>query len=82
MTEWSQVRIALKLGNSVYPTLQVLSEETLKAVGPFYLVSVPGEVKDPTSLHTGSKCEMCRGLHNSEINHSGVDHRMGSLEYT
>ena len=25
-----------------------LSEETLKAVGPFYLVSIPGEVKDPT----------------------------------
>ena len=25
-----------------------LSEETLKAVGPFYLVSMPGEVKDPT----------------------------------
>ena len=25
-----------------------LSEETLKAVGPFYLVSMAGEVKDPT----------------------------------
>ena len=25
-----------------------LSQETLKAGGPFYLVSVPGEVKDPT----------------------------------
>ena len=25
-----------------------LSEKTLKAGGPFYLVSVPGEVKDPT----------------------------------
>ena len=25
-----------------------LSEETLKANGPFYLVSMPGEVKDPT----------------------------------
>ena len=25
-----------------------LSEETLKAGGPFYLVSTPGEVKDPT----------------------------------
>ena len=25
-----------------------LSDETLKAVGPFYLVSTPGEVKDPT----------------------------------
>ena len=25
-----------------------LSEETLKAVAPFYLVSMPEEVKDPT----------------------------------
>ena len=25
-----------------------LSDETLKAFGPFYLVSMPGEVKDPT----------------------------------
>ena len=25
-----------------------LSEETLNDVGPFYLVSMPGEVKDPT----------------------------------
>ena len=25
-----------------------ISDETLKAVGPFYLVSMPGEVKDPT----------------------------------
>ena len=35
-------------GNSVYPLCQCLSEEKLKAVGPFYLVSMPGEVKDPT----------------------------------
>ena len=28
-----------------------LLDETLKAAGPFYLVSMPGEVKDPTSLH-------------------------------
>ena len=46
-------------GNSVNPSLpipltllcQCLSDETLKAVGPFYLVSMPGDVKDPTSLH-------------------------------
>ena len=25
-----------------------ISDETLKSVGPFYLVSMPGEVKDPT----------------------------------
>ena len=30
---------------------QCLSDETLKAVGPFYLVSMLGEVKDPTSPH-------------------------------
>ena len=37
-----------------------LSDETVKAVGPFYLVSMPGEVKDPTH---GGKCVTCRGLH-------------------
>ena len=25
-----------------------LSDETVKTVGPFYMVSMPGEVKDPT----------------------------------
>ena len=33
------------------PLCKRLSEETLKAVGPFYLVSMPGEVKDITSPH-------------------------------
>ena len=33
------------------PLCQCLSDETLKAVVPFYLVSMPGEVKDPTSPH-------------------------------
>ena len=42
-----------------------VSDETLKAVGPFYLVSMPGEVKDPTSLHW--KCVTCRGLHNTTL---------------
>ena len=37
-----------KLGNFVLLTLPVSSEETLKAGGTFYLVSMPGEVKDPT----------------------------------
>ena len=37
------------LGNFVHPTIcPCLSEESLKAGGPFYLVSMPGEVKDPT----------------------------------
>ena len=39
------------------PLCQCLSEETLKSVGPFYLVSMPGEVKDPTSLYW--KCVTC-----------------------
>ena len=33
---------------SFTPLCLCLSEETLKAVGPFYLMSMPGEVKDPT----------------------------------
>ena len=33
------------------PLCQCLSEEAVKAVGPFYLVSMPGEIKDPTSPH-------------------------------
>ena len=36
-----------------------LSEETLKAGGPFYLVSKPGEVKYPI------QCVTCSGLTNS-----------------
>ena len=39
------------LANPFTPPCQCLSDETLKAVGPFYLVSMPGEVKDPTSPH-------------------------------
>ena len=38
-------------GNSIFPAFQCLSEEILKAVGPFYLVSMPLEGKHPTSLH-------------------------------
>ena len=48
----------------VYRSL-CLSDETLKAVGPLYLVSMPGEVKDPTSLHW--KCVTCRGLHDTTL---------------
>ena len=33
------------------PLCQCLSDETVKAVGRFYLVSMPGEVKYPTSPH-------------------------------
>ena len=47
-----------KLCKFVYPTLHV----SLKAVGPFYLASMPlpGEVKYPTQR---GKCVTCRGLH-------------------
>ena len=38
-----------------------LSDETLKAVGPFYMVSMPGEVKDPTQ---GSPKMGCLGYTN------------------
>ena len=37
-----------------------LSDETVKAVGPIYLVSMPGGSK---SSHTGGKCVTRRGLH-------------------
>ena len=33
------------------PLCQCLSEETLNTVGRFYLVPMPGEVKDPTCAH-------------------------------
>ncbi len=39
-------------GNPVYPALPVsFGGDNKKAVGPFYLVSMPVEVKDPTSPH-------------------------------
>ena len=42
-----------KLGQFHSPPFCVcLSVETLKAVGPFYLLSMPGEVRS----HTGGKC--------------------------
>ena len=44
------------------PLFQCLSDETLKAVGPFYLVPMPGEVKDPTSPRNCVDPN-CRGLH-------------------
>ena len=34
---------------------------TIKAVGPFYMVYMPGEIKYPTSLHW--KCVTYRGIH-------------------
>ena len=57
----SNAAAATSLRNFCLPRFVSLSEETLKAVGPFYLVSMPGGVKDPTSLHW--KCVTCHGLH-------------------
>ena len=37
-----------KHGTRFLVTFACLLEETLKVSGPFYLVSMPGEVKDPT----------------------------------
>ena len=47
------------------PLCQCLSKEILKAVGTFYLVSMAGKVKAPTSLHW--KCVTCRGLHHAAL---------------
>ena len=57
-----------------------LSEETLKAVGPFHLVSMPGEVKYPTQ---GVMCNLSWTPHSSlekdrSVNHSCLEHcRLG-----
>ena len=37
-----------KWGVSMGSSGRALERRTLKAGGPFYLVSIPGEVKDPT----------------------------------
>ena len=59
----SQIRIRLapllNFGNFLYPTLPVSFGRGTKAFVPFYLVSMPEEVKD----HTRGKCVICRGLH-------------------
>ena len=44
-----------------------LLEETLKAGGPFDLMSMPGEVKDPTRGGGGGKCVTCSGLNNFRL---------------
>ena len=44
-SRWSWARILLR--QLRFGILAILSEETLNIVGPFYRVSVPGEVKYP-----------------------------------
>ena len=45
-------------GNSVYPACQCISDETVTAVGPFYLVSMamPGEVTSNITQNDGILC--------------------------
>ena len=72
--------LALNIRGGLSPCL---SEETLKAVGPFYLVSMPGEVK---RSHTGGKmCNVSWTAHSSlekdnSLNHSCASPKMGCLE--
>ena len=45
------VSVACVPGRNTLPLIaRVFSDRTLKPVGPFYLVSVPAEVKDPTRV--------------------------------
>ena len=47
--EWISLAAVSKLRQFRSPHIYLcLSEETLKDGGPFYLLSIPGEVKDPT----------------------------------
>ena len=41
-------RALVFLGNTLPLITRVFSDRTLQIVGPFYLVSLPAEVKDPT----------------------------------
>ena len=51
--------------NTLIPLIAcVFSDVTLKIVGPFYLVSMPGEVKDPTLVLQNVTCS---GLTHSNI---------------
>ena len=44
-------RAVVLLGKNTLPLIaRVFSDRTLKIVGPFYLMSMPGEVKDPTRV--------------------------------
>ena len=63
-----------------------LSDETLKAVGPSYLVTMKGEVKDPTQAVNTIMCNLSWMPFSSlekdnSLNHSSVSPGMGCLEY-
>ena len=59
VAQWLESQFEI-CASSFTPYYLCLSDETLKAVGPFDLVSMPVEVKYPTQ---GGKCVTCRGLH-------------------
>ena len=60
-------------GQNTLPLIaRVFSDRTLQIIGPFYLVSMPGEVKDPTqvvccTLYTSHCTTTCSGLNHSSI---------------
>ena len=50
LEKWGSVVVSMSAwpaGETVY-LYRCLSEETLKAIGPFFMVSMPADVKDPT----------------------------------
>ena len=51
--------------NFVHPTFACFSEETLKASGPFYMVSYSVYVRGSKRSHAGGKCVTCSELTNS-----------------
>ena len=65
--------------NISYCVSLCLSEDTLKAVDPFYLVSMPGEVKN--SMCILSWPPHCSLEKDNSLNHSCVSPSMGCLDY-
>ena len=57
-TDTNPTSAVSKFGQFCLTIFACLSDETLKAVGPFFMVSTPREVKYPTH---SSKCVTCRG---------------------
>ena len=61
------------VGNFVTHICLCLSEETLKAGGPFKLVSMPGEVKDPIQEVNSGLTNSSTTLKNNDNNGQQVD---------
>ena len=70
-------------GNSVHPALPVsFGGVTIKAVGPFNLMSVPGEVKSALEMWNLSWTPQSSLEKDNSLNHSCVSPKMGRLEHT